>query len=181
MGEQGAHGKTQTEENLQSVENGTGNLGEIEEHCQGMKRCNKERFQIKSFRDPSGLTAAKERAVKGEHSLNCGVPLPSRTAPCLPFPRAVAKVVLKASHSKLDKMAKFFFWPSKPERTELSGVRTNVSSFSKSPVRTQPTEMTISNAIWLVPFLLSAHWAPKIINPHLLCRSAPAKCWHPIH
>lgn len=146
MGEQGAHGKTQTEENLQSV--GAGNLGEIEEHCQGMQRCNKEGLlQIKSFGDPSGLTAAKEEAVKGEHSLSCWLSLPSRTVPCLPSARAVAEVVLKASHSKLDKMAKFFFWLSKPERTELSGVGMNVSSFSKSPVCTQPTEMTISNVI----------------------------------
>lgn len=37
----------------------------------------------------------------------------------------------------------------------------NVTSFVKSHARAQPMEMTINNAIWLVPFLLSAHWAPK--------------------
>lgn len=37
----------------------------------------------------------------------------------------------------------------------------NISSFVKSHVHAQPMEMTISNVIWLVPFLLSAHWAPK--------------------
>lgn len=110
------------------MEKGAGNLGEIEEDCQGMQRCNKEGLlQIKSFGDPSGLTAAKGDAVKGEHSLSCWLSLLSRTAPCLPFPRAVDKVVLKTSPSKLDKVAKFFFWPSKPQRTELSGVRMNVS------------------------------------------------------
>lgn len=37
----------------------------------------------------------------------------------------------------------------------------NAPSFVKSHVHAQPMEMTISNASWLVPFLLSAHWAPK--------------------
>lgn len=88
--------------------------------------------------------------------------LPHSERICLPYPWAATKVALKASHSEPDKMAKFFLQPWKMERTELSGARTNVPFFFvKSPVHAQPMEMAISNVIWLVPFLLSAHWAPK--------------------
>jgi len=43
MDEQGAYGKCQMEkENLQNMEMGSGHMGGVEEHCQGMQGCNKE-------------------------------------------------------------------------------------------------------------------------------------------
>lgn len=110
---------------------------------------------------------------------------------CLPSPRVATKVALKASLWRPVKMAMFFLQPSEKERTELSGVRMNVPSFVKSYIHAQPMEMTISNAIWLVPFLLSAHWAPKnnkfpsalslcsgrVLTPNSLPPRSRSLCW----
>ena len=134
-----------------------------------------------SQRDPPGLTAPREEAVKGEYpwTVRC-LPHPEWLCVCLPQELSPKLLWRLLTLSQLK-------WPSSSFSLQKKKEPSCLEREWMSLLLLNPTHM---HSLWKWPLVMRfdgflSSCLPteplKIINSPLLCRSALAKCWHPIH